>query len=48
MLNKFFGWDPELLTMVINDLVLVRVMFDGVSAGRSVEEVGEEVSYRYL
>jgi len=47
-LDKFFRWDPELLTMVVNDLVLVRVAVDGVGAGGGVEEIGEKVSYRYL
>jgi len=38
---KFFRWYPKLLTMVVNDLVLVRVTVNGVSAGRGVEEIGE-------
>jgi len=40
---KFFRWYPELLSMVVNDLVLVRVTVDGISAGRSSEEVGKKV-----
>ena len=42
-LNKLFGGNPELLTAVVNDLVLVRVTIDGVSAGGSGEEVREKV-----
>ena len=45
---KFFNRDPELLTAVVDDLVLVRVTVDGVSAGGGVEEIGEEVRYWYL
>ena len=40
---KFFQWYPKLLTAVINNLVLVRVMVDGVSAGGGSEEVRKEV-----
>jgi len=40
-LDKFFRWDPELLTTVVNDLVLVRVAINGVSTGQSVEKVRE-------
>ena len=47
-LYEFFSGDPELLTAVVDDLVLVRVTIDGVGAGGSVEEIGKEVSYRYL
>ena len=47
-LNKFFQGNPKLLTTVIDDLVLVRVMVDGKGADGGVEEIGEEVSYRYL
>ena len=43
MLNKFFGRNPELFTVVINDLVLVRVTIDSVSADGSGEEVREKV-----
>jgi len=42
-LYKLFSGDPELLTAVVDDLVLVGVTVDGVSAGRGVEEVGKEV-----
>jgi len=41
VLNEFFGGDPELLTMVVNDLILVWVSVDGVSTGWSVEKVWE-------
>ena len=43
-LNKFFGENPELFTAVINNLVLVRVIIDGVSAGRSSKEVRKKVN----
>jgi len=43
-LNKFFRWNPEFLTVVVNDLILVRVAVDGEGASRGSEEVGEEVS----
>ena len=46
--NKFFQWYPKLLTAVVNDLVLVGVSVDSVGTGWGVEEIGEEVSYRYL
>jgi len=44
VLNEFFGGDLELLTTVVNNLVLVRVLVDGKGAGRSVEKVRIEVS----
>ena len=40
---KLFGWYPELLSTVVNNLVLVRVMVDCVSAGGGSEEVRKEV-----
>jgi len=46
--NKLFLWDPKLLTMIIDDSVLVRVAVDGKGAGGGVEEIGKKVSYRYL
>ena len=46
--NKFFRGDPKLLTMVVDNLVLVWVSVDGKGAGRGMEKIGEEVSYRYL
>jgi len=45
-LYKLFSGDPELLTAVVDDLVLVRVSVDSVSAGGGVKEIGEEVFYR--
>ena len=38
---EFFLWDPELLTTIVDNGVLMRVAVDGVSAGRGVEEIGE-------
>jgi len=43
-LNKFFRWNPEFLTVVINDLILVRVAVDGEGASGGSEEVGKKVS----
>jgi len=48
VLNKFFLQDPELLTMVVNDLVLMGMLVNGKGTGGGVEEVQEEVSYRLL
>jgi len=45
---KLFGWYPELLATVVDDLVLVRVMINSKGASRGVEKIGKEVSYRYL
>jgi len=45
---KFFLWDPEFLTTVVDNGVLMGVTVNGEGAGRSVEEIGEKVSYRYL
>ena len=45
---KFFLWDPKFLTVVIDNGVLMGVAVNGEGAGRGVEKVGEEVSYRYL
>ena len=47
-LYKFLGGDPKLLTLVIDNLVLMRVTIDGISTGRGREEVRKEVNYRYL
>jgi len=41
---KFFRWYPKLFTTVVNDLVLVRVTVDGVSAGRGSKEVRKKVN----
>jgi len=48
VLNKFFLWDPKLLTLVVDNLVLVQVMVDGKGTGGGMEEIGEKVSYRLL
>jgi len=48
MLNKFFGGNPELFTLVIDDLILIGVSVNSKGTGRGVEKVGEEVGYRYL
>ena len=40
-LDKFFRRNPEFLTTVVNDLVLVRVAINGISTGQSVEKVRE-------
>jgi len=38
---EFFLWYPEFLAAVVDNGVLIRVVVDGVSAGRGVEEIGE-------
>jgi len=48
MFNEFFLRDPEFLTAIVYDGILMRVMVDSIGASRDVEEVGEEVCYRYL
>ena len=45
---EFFCWYPKLLTTVVNDLVLVRVTVDGISAGGGGKEVRKKIDYRYL
>jgi len=45
---KLFGWYPELLSAVVDDLVLVRVSVDGKGTGGGMEEIGKKVGYRYL
>ena len=45
---EFFLRDPELLTTVVDNGVLMGVTVDGEGASGSVEEIGEEVFYRYL
>ena len=47
-LYVLFLWDPMFFSAVVNNGVLVWVAVDGKSAGRGIEEVGEEVSYRLL
>jgi len=39
---------PKFLTAVVDNSVLVGVSVDGVGTGRGVEEIGEEIGYRYL
>ena len=46
MFNKFFLRDPEFLTTVVDDGVLMGVVVNGEGTGGGVEEIGEEVSYR--
>jgi len=46
--DKFLLWDPELFSAIVDDCVLMGVSVDGEGTGRGVEEVGEEVFYRYL
>ena len=41
---KFFQWYPKFLAAVVNDLVLVRVTVNSVSAGRSSKEVRKKVN----
>jgi len=48
MCYKFFLWYPEFLTMVVDNGVLMGMVVDSKGAGRSVEEIGEKVGYRYL
>jgi len=43
-LNKFFRWNPEFLTTVVNNLILVRVVVDGEGASGGSKEVGKKVS----
>jgi len=46
--DEFFLWDPELFSAIVDDCVLMRVSVNGKGTGRGVEEVGEEVFYRYF
>jgi len=39
---------PKFLAAVVDNGVLVGVSVDGVGTGGGVEEIGEEISYRYL
>jgi len=45
---KLFGWYPELLSAVVDDLVLMGVSVDSKGTGRGMEKVREEICYRYL
>jgi len=46
--DELFLEDPELFSAVIDDCVLMGVSVNGEGTGGGVEEVGEEISYRYL
>ena len=46
--DKFLLENPKLFSAVIDDCVLVRVVVDGEGTGRGMEEIGEEVFYRYF
>jgi len=46
--DKFLLGDPELFSAVVNNRVLMRVTVNNVSIGGGMEEVGEEVGYRYF
>jgi len=39
---------PKFLAAVVDNGILVGVLVDGIGTGGGVEEVQEEVSYRYL
>ena len=45
---EFFLWYPEFLSAVVDNSVLMGMVVDGEGAGRSMEEIGEKVDYRYL
>ena len=46
--NEFFLWDPELFSMIIDDCVLMGMSVNGEGTGGGMEEVGEEIFYRYF
>jgi len=46
--DEFFLGNPKLFSAVVNNGILVGVSVDDKGASRGVEEIGEEVSYRYL
>jgi len=46
--NKFLLRNPKFFSTVIDDCILVQVAVDNVSTGGGMEEVGEEVFYRYF
>ena len=46
--NKLLLRNPKLFSAVVDDYVLVQVVVDNVSTSRGVEEIGEEVFYRYF
>jgi len=41
-------WDPELFSAIVDNCVLIGVSVNSEGTGRGMEEVGEEVFYRYL
>jgi len=48
LFDEFLLRYPKLLTMIVNNGVLVGVSVNGVGTGGGMEEVGEEVGYRLL
>ena len=48
LLYELFGWYPKLLSAVVDDLVLVQVTVDSEGTGGGMEEIREEICYRYL
>ena len=46
--NKLFLGDPEFLSLVVDDGVLMWVAIDDEGASRSGEEVREEINYKRL
>jgi len=48
MFDELFLWDPKLFSVIIYDGVLMGVSVNGEGTGGGMEEVGEEVFYRYL
>ena len=43
-INEFFLWDPKLLSVVVNNGVLMGVTVDCKGTGGGAEEVGKNVS----
>jgi len=48
LFDELFLRYPKFLAVVVDGGVLMGVSVDGESTGRSVEEIGEEISYRYF
>ena len=46
--DEFFLRDLELFSTIIDNYILVQVAINDEGIGRGSEEIGEEVSYRYL
>jgi len=46
--NKFLLRNPKLFSVVVDNCVLVWVAVDDISTSRGMEEVWEEVLYRYF